>query len=272
MSPFVLFLLLAPPPYALDAPDGTAELPEALTELSDLTAAGGDALWAVDDEQGALFRVDAKTGAVLETLPFAAAGDFEAVASAGALVFAARSDGAVFAVDPKTGKAETLASSLPRDCDVEGLAHDPAGNRLLASCRRPVGSKAERRWPLYALDLATRKVPAAPVLSVSRAAIAELRKRQPASGLKHADDDLDPSALAVHPTTGQLWLLSARGHVLVVLSRDGAPLSLTALPPERFPQPEAIAFLPDGTLVIGSEARRGGPARLYRFTARRAPP
>lgn len=271
MSALALALALAalPARYALEEPSRAVDLPPELTELSDLAAAAdGASLWAVDDEQGALFRLSPRDGKVLETVRFAAPGDFEAVALAESTVFAARSDGAVYAVDPKSGKAELLAAALPRDCDLEGLAHDAAGKRLLATCKRPRGAKAERSWPIWALDLATRKLSAEPVLSVRRDAIAEHRKQHPAKGLKHVDEQLDPSGLAVHPKTGHLYLLSARGHALVVLAPSGELLGLELLPPALFPQPEAIAFLPDGTLLIGTEARRGEPARVLTFAPR----
>lgn len=265
----LLLVLVAAAPlrYALDAPARAVELPPALTELSDLSSADGDSLWAVDDEQGALFRISVRNGAVLETVPFGGAGDFEAVAMAGGVVFAGRSDGALFAVEPQTGKAELLKTALPRDCDLEGLAYDPAGKRLLASCKRPQGTKAKRSWPIWAIELATRTLSSEPALSISRQAIEAWRQQHPAKGLKHADEQLDPSGLAVHPKTGHLYLVSARGHALVVLAGDGTLLALEPLPAERFPQPEAIAFLPDGTLVIGNEARNGEPARLLVYRA-----
>ncbi len=241
----------------------TFELPPALAELSDLSAADAESLWAVDDEHGALFRLSARDGAVLETVPFADAGDFEAVAAVGDTVFAGRSDGALFAVDLKTRRARQLETALPRDCELEGLAYERAGNRLLAACKRPSGTKAQRTWSIWAIDVATQKLSASPVISIQREAIQAFRKEHPAKKLKDADDDLDPSGLAVHPKTGELYVVSARARVLLVLSRGGALIRLEALDADRLPQPEAIAFLPDGTLFIGTEARRGKPARIH---------
>lgn len=249
----------------------TFELPATLAELSDLCAADAQSLWAVDDERGALFRLAARDGAVLETVPFAEAGDFEAVAAVGDTVFVGRSDGALFAVDLKTRRAQQLEAALPRDCELEGLAYERPRNRLLATCKRPSGAKAQRAWSIWAIDLATRTLSASPVISIRREAIQAFRKQHAGKKLKDADDDLDPSGLAVHPTTGELYVISARARVLLVISPTGELLGLEALDADRWPQPEAIAFLPDGTLFIGTEARRGKPARIHTLERLKSP-
>ncbi|MBK7408618.1 MAG: SdiA-regulated domain-containing protein [Saprospirales bacterium] len=67
-----------------------------------------------------------------------------------------------------------------------------------------------------------------------------------------------PSALAIHPLTGHLYLLSSVGKLLVVLDREtGAIIYVQKLKKSVHPQPEGICFDPDGTMYISNEGKDG---------------
>ena len=77
-------------------------------------------------------------------------------------------------------------------------------------------------------------------------------------------DGFKPSALAVHPITGELFVLSSVLKVLVVLAEDGSITAVLPLDGELLEQPEGMAFLPNGDLFISSEGVKK-KARLLRF-------
>jgi uncharacterized protein YjiK len=54
-----------------------------------------------------------------------------------------------------------------------------------------------------------------------------------------------------------VYLISAAGRRLLILSRSGMPLKSIELSPLIFRQPEGISFTPDGTLYIASEGDSG---------------
>lgn len=85
------------------------------------------------------------------------------------------------------------------------------------------------------------------------------------------DRKLRPSALAVHPTTGAVVLLSSRRESLVALDEDGRAVDVWDLRPAALPQPEGLAFLPDGDVWVSSEGG-DGPAVLLRFAYEPAAP
>jgi uncharacterized protein YjiK len=74
-----------------------------------------------------------------------------------------------------------------------------------------------------------------------------------------------PSSLAVQPTTGDIFVLSAVAHNLAVFNRKGELVAQHPLDPGIFPQPEGITFLPNRELVIVNEGG-DGKATLLRFT------
>ena len=54
---------------------------------------------------------------------------------------------------------------------------------------------------------------------------------------------------------GDLLLLSPKDHLLLRLDRSGDVVATQGLDMQLLPQPEAMALLPDGRLLIGSEGR-----------------
>ena len=62
-----------------------------------------------------------------------------------------------------------------------------------------------------------------------------------------------PSGIAVHPISGEIFVISSQGKKLLILSPEGEKNTLIELDPETFVQPEGICFTPNGDLYISSE-------------------
>ncbi|MEX0599809.1 MAG: SdiA-regulated domain-containing protein, partial [Rhodothermales bacterium] len=147
--------------------------------------------------------------------------------------------------------------------DTEGLTYDASRNRLLIACKeRPGAGLGDRYKSIYAFDLTALDLTGDallpdPVFTIDREAV----ERQ--SG---ENGEFKPSALAVHPATGAVYVLSSTTQVMAVLDGGGVLQSVIQLSPDLFEQPEGLAFLPDGTLYISSEGD-DGPGMLYAFRA-----
>lgn len=63
-----------------------------------------------------------------------------------------------------------------------------------------------------------------------------------------------PSAAAINPETGDIWILSAVNQLIAVTDREGNFKDAYTLDPRIFTQPEGIAFTPWGDLIISDEA------------------
>ena len=63
-----------------------------------------------------------------------------------------------------------------------------------------------------------------------------------------------PSEVAVHPKTGEYYILEGKDPKLVILDADGAIKTVHKLDKDTFAQPEGITFDPDGTLYISNES------------------
>jgi uncharacterized protein YjiK len=69
--------------------------------------------------------------------------------------------------------------------------------------------------------------------------------------------DFRPSGIAVHPKTGQIFILASDGKKLLILSEQGQKEALVSLNPKIYRQPEGICFSPNGDLFISSEGKKG---------------
>ena len=76
-----------------------------------------------------------------------------------------------------------------------------------------------------------------------------------------------PSGIAVHPLTGDIYVTSSKGKMLLVMDPQGKILHLVKMKKSIHPQPEGICFDADGTLYIANEGKED-KARIYKFLYR----
>lgn len=237
--------------YRFDQPVARFEMPEALREISGLTVLDATHLGTVQDEEGRLYVLETETGRVSAVVPFGPPGDYEGVELAGERLFVLRADGALLELEGWSGgeaRTQVHESGLGADaCDAEGLGYDATGDRLLISCKEEAGG----RNLVYGFNLATNTLAAAPVLALDPDGVPGSKK-------------LAPSALAVHPVTGHTVVLSSKRESLVSVDASGAVVDVWSLAPAAFEQPEGLAFLPGGDVLVSSEGG-DGPGVVLRF-------
>ena len=245
------------PPYRLDAPDAVVELSAELREISGLTVLPSGNLGAVQDERGTIYEISPVSGQILDRLPFDGAGDYEGIELTPDAVWVLRSDGDLYRVARDSAGAPTsrkVETGLKSRNDTEGLGYDGDGH-LLVACKEWPGPDLDGVRAIYAFDLATETVSAAPVALLDR------RRLDGRLAFK-------PSALAVHPTSGETYVLSSVRTAIAVLSPQGALVDVLPFPDGLVPQPEGITFASDGTLYVSSEGPRG-PGLLLRYSPTR---
>ncbi|MEM8559074.1 MAG: SdiA-regulated domain-containing protein [Bacteroidota bacterium] len=237
-------------PFALDRPVAEIDLDASLNEISGLTLLDSMTLGAVQDERGRLYRLPLSTGQIASVSDFHGRGDFEGVERVGADVWALQSDGDLFLLDDDGEDARKYETPLSTAFDTEGLAYDVARHRLLVACKEYPGDGLDGFRAVYAFDLETETLQPRPALLLDLRADARLRT-------------FKPSAIAFHPQTSWWLLLSSTTPMLAALDTASQYVGAWPLPEARLPQPEGLAVLPSGDLLIGSEGR---PARIARFS------
>ena len=261
-------------------PELMGTLPSELDEISGLTIAHDrqDELLAVQDEDGKVFRIN-KDGRVLWSIDFWKEGDYEGIEVVGPDIWVVKSTGTLYHITDiglPNQHVDKYNTALTSDNDVEGLAYDEPANRLLLACKRDAkddGNDKDGRY-IFAFDLSTKKLHPKPVYSIQRKAINQFLGRMEANEdrdklnaffSEEEKYDLAPSALAIQPGTGNLYLTSSHGKVMMVISPAGDILELWRLPKRHLPQPEGLAFGPDGSLYVSTEAKGKSEARIFRL-------
>jgi hypothetical protein len=256
--------------YDLAAPDLSIALPPRLAEVSGVTALSGAEVACVQDEEGVVFVYDLGQRRVVRQIPFGPRGYYEGVASAGARLFVLRSDGVLFELQDSSSAPQVRARVLRLPtADNEGLCFDGQRRRLLIAPKTRLGKgkalKDTRAIFAYGLDSAALEPE--PVMIVSVDAIRDVAERQGWQAPWRRDTPggrpralrFMPSAIAMHPLTLEVFVLSAVDRALATFDASGRVTGFAALDAVLLPQPEGLTFLANGDLVITSEAAGGRP-------------
>ena len=257
--------------YSLSgAPDSRVTLPAELREVSGLAVAPGGRLFAHGDEEATIFELDPATGKVLKSFtlePGASpvdlgkklekdrvTGDFEDLAIVGDRFFLVTSNGVLIELREGENGARVPftahRTALGDRCEVEGLAHDSASASLLLLCKQMNDKTQRDRVEVHAWSLQEQRLASHPRWAIPLSALT------PVTG----EDKFNGSALALVPGSASLVIVAGPQRLFAEIGTDGQPIAGGALSRAELPQPEGIAFLPDGTLLLSSEGGKGEAA------------
>ncbi len=261
-------------PYDLSSPAAVFKLDNDLREISGLAIQSDSILLAIQDEKGIVFEISPADGQIISKRRFRKGGDYEGIEVIRDSIFVLSSNGNLFVLTSE-GRGtdllleEKIATGLDSKCDAEGLSAVPTTGKLIIACKeRPVSnergvkstylfdprSEGQRLKEAFtfALDSLEKIVPGF--------SSAEFRLK--------GDNWFKPSALAFHPITEELYVLSSNIQALLIVDSTYSPITFTRLDPKLYPQPEGLAFFPTGEMIIASEGA-GGSGRLMRIRWKR---
>ncbi|GAA4320829.1 SdiA-regulated domain-containing protein [Compostibacter hankyongensis] len=254
-----------PPGYDLTSPV-RYKMPDELLEISGIDFNNGntDIFYAEQDEAGKLFYGNPATK-TWHSYTFGPKGDYEDVAICNGRVVLLRSDGTLFSfpldvVQGKSGAAARESAGLLPKGEYEGLSAAGEDNRLAVLCKQCKTDKEGITGYFFRLS---------PDGSLSadgnfHIPAAEVEKRS--GGKKSA---LRPSALALHPLTGEWYILSSVNKLLIVADPQFRVKGVYPFKRSGFNQPEGMAFDREGNLYISNEGSKSEPGNILMFTYRK---
>jgi uncharacterized protein YjiK len=245
-------------PYKLYEPTETFRLHYDLQEISGLTYLTANRLGAIEDETGKFYIIDASTGDVIKKIKFGKSGDYEGVEYDEGTVWVMKSNGEFFSFEIEGEEAINVneyQSEFSSKNDLEGLGYFNGALLIAAKGDGKIDGVDKEGKGIYIIE----EEKANSLVFIEKR---NLEKFIENKGHFNSIKDFDPSAIAVHPQTSDIYILSA-DHVLVVYNAELKLKEVVKLDKHIFYQPEGMCFSPQGQLFISSE---GGENRGRLFT------
>jgi hypothetical protein len=251
--------------YDLKNPTHRWVLPSDLVEVSGNTWIDKTHLILIEDFTPNLYYVkfDDKTATLEKKILFAETDkdkvDIEDVTIVGNVVYALWSHGVLFKITDwqNNPQVEKIKTGLSKENNTEGLCFDPVTKQLFIACKDDSGTGEDSAKAVYSFDMEKEQLSDKPYMVI-----------HPKDFKPFTGDNLsfNPSAIAVHPITHDIYMLTTRDNKgMAIFSHDGVLKSYQPIDKAMMQQPEGICFNPLGKLIISSEGKKGSPGNLFEF-------
>lgn len=249
-------------PYVLKA-DAMYTMPADLEEISGITFVQENAniLYAIQDEDGLLFRYDLLKKKVLLKTPFASKGDYEELTTDEEYFYVLKSNGHIYSFPVErtsvSGKVIVNEGLVPK-AEYESMAYDPSSKSIFLLCKVCKVDKKGKAVSGYILKIGDGgRLSSGGEFALQISALSALEKR--------IKKTFKPSAMARRESSREWYILSSINQVLVITDDAFKPKEVIHLPRKDFEQPEGIAFDKDDNLYISSEAGQQKHGMIYKF-------
>lgn len=233
-------------------------LDKSLNEISGLADAGDNLVYAHNDENGIIFKVDITNGLILFQFSLGSKTlmkDFEGIATVKDIIYLTTSDGILFKFQQEKNRQpveyDKIKTGLKQKNDVEGLCYDPENHSLLLACKDVASKKYKKYRVIYEFDLSQNILSDEPRFLIS---LQELKD-------KFNISDFSPSGIERHPLNGNFFIVSANEPAIVEISSQGEILNAVKLSNKKHRQTEGITVLKNNSLILSDEAK-GKKAKL----------
>lgn len=260
--------------YDFIDPDELYTLPGSLLELSGMQSLGNGLIACIQDEKGIVYLFDREKQEIVREVAWGKDGDYEGIAGDETTLYVLESTGSLYKLrnfmEGKTPEVENLEVNLEKGCDAEGLFLLKREAELLIACKE--GNLGDRN--VWAYDLQKKTMSSEAYIKLPQQSLEDhfitedidrfslgLKKLLDAKG---ESGILSPSGIAIHPITGDTYIISAASNLLLVLGPKGIIKQMEELPATLFAHPESITFAENGDLFIGNEGKGAvAPTILY---------
>lgn len=246
-------------------------LPQKLQEVSGITFITDSLVAAIEDEHGVLYYYDLAKEKIIKEYVFAEDGDYEDIVRVGEDIYIVKSNGTIYQINNFASEHPAVihyTTPLKGKNDIEGLAYHPKRKSLLLSVKEKnldKNDKDEETKNIYEFSLSSKELNEEPLYRIQLKDIENefkgdklleaSKKFLKAIGNENLNEVVKPSAMAYHPVTGNLYVLSAINKIIVVLNPTGKFLKIIKFSGSDFIQPEGLAFNSKAELFISNEGR-----------------
>lgn len=246
------------PLYNLSSPK-IIDLNPTLDEISGVAYYAKDtSVFAIVDEAGILFKISLNNPSIIKSWEFSKKRDYEDLILMDSTFYALVSNGDVVKIIFQNDSVITEKIDFPdaskKQNEFESLIK--INDSTLALICKDCDNDKKANVSSFQLNLNDTIEPFKTYIDFS---MQELINK---TGMK---GKLKPSAAAIHPISGDIYIISAIQHLLLITDSEGKFKEVYKLDPGIFKQPEGIAFTPQGDMIISNEFAEIGVANLLLF-------
>jgi len=236
------------------------KLPLELDEISGVAFYAKDSsIFAINDEKGWLYKVKAGNQLDIRRWKFSSGADFEDLVLLDSSFYVLQSNGNIIKISVHND-GNLVTHEYPfkfgEGNEFEILYYDDSLNKMVLICKDCESDKKKSLTTFTFDPLTGNFSDSSFTINVQQIAAAQNEEK-----LK-----FKPSAAAINPKDGLLYIISSVNKLLVVADRKGAVKKVYPIDPGLFKQPEGISFTPSGTLIISNEAGGVGVADILIFS------
>jgi len=236
------------------------ELPKKLKEISGLALTADERLFTNGDEKGTIYELSLNSGEILKKFELGdkkVEEDFEGIAIVGKKIYLVVSNGDIYEFEEGTDNEEVdykvYNTELKSKFDVEGLCYDKTTNSLLLACKEFAGKDYNTSKTVYSFNLKKKKIDDEPRFVIP---LNKLEKKWNVNNFK-------PSAIELNQFSDTFFILGGKALAILEISKDGKIVDEMILDNKYHHQPEGIAFLKNGTMIISDEANKGNATLTF---------
>lgn len=240
--------------YDYENPSRVIDLPIDLFEISGHVLINDSTIMCVQDEDGIAYEYCLTKDQIVAEYPFAGPDDYEDVAFDGSKVYVLRSDGFMYSFSRKGFVGEVKQYSLNFiGANLEGFVYNSFSKEFLFASKEPL-EKNHERTVFTSQNGNIQSV--TKYISINNEDI-----RKFLANTVHKNElmsiNCNPSAIAIHPKNGYLYVLSAESRLVLVYNKTTL-LEVHILPDDIYFKPEGISFFDNGDMIISSEGIKRG--------------
>ncbi len=246
------------PYYNLSSPK-VLDLPPSLDEISGLAYYSKDtSVFAIIDEGGILFKISLNNPTNIKSWEFGKKRDYEDLLLIDSTFYVLVSNGNLVKINFENNSVVTDKIDFPdaskKKNEFEAIIK--INDSTLAIICKECEDDKKTNVSSYLINLNDTAEPFKTYIDFS------MQQLINKTGMK---GKFKPSAAAVHPLTGEIYIISSIQHLLLITDSEGRFKEVYKLDPGIYKQPEGIAFTPQGDMIISNEFAEIGVPNLLLF-------
>ena len=228
--------------YKFHKPDSVYEMPDLLKEVSGIALGSENVIYSIQDEIGSIFEYDLNKQVISNSFRFTDIGDFEDLAINKNIVYEFKN---------KTKISQTMLQI--NSLNIEGICF--RDGYIYIACKDALVNHTDSKRMIYRVK-ANKLDNIEPYLEINIDVLSDFLVKN-YSELGITKILFNPSSIAIHPITKEIYILSASDRFIAIY-KDKQLINIIPLSAEIYYKPEGLSFYENGDLLISSEGDKKG--------------